>query len=204
VRLDAALQPVEEVRLVDELRDLQFAPHRGAQRDGDAFTVHGGVRALHDRHDQRAIADEIAIVGYVVDSNLPRAPTCALHRTGRADPDGCVTELPSFTIADTKGATSGARIAVLGWASNFANLYEAWLRYKRGTRPATLWNDSLFGTAVPFPLPAVGAKVRVRGRYGVSFTKTSSGRAADPRNGVMTYAGIEYLEPAPGAVVLPK
>ena len=44
------------------------------------------------------------------------------------------------------------------------------------------------------------AKVKVTGKYGYSFAKSSTGLVADPVNGVMTYEKMEYLEPAPDKV----
>jgi hypothetical protein len=173
------------------------------ERDGDAFTVHGAVRALHDRAAPGALGGEIAIVGFIVDSNFSRAPKCALHTTGKADPDHCNPDVPAFSIADAKGASGGERIAVLGWASNVANVFDASLRYKSGKRPAALWRDTILDIEVPFPIPAVGAKVRVRGRYGVAYTKSTSGRVADARNGVLTYAAMEYLTPSPPTAAAP-
>ena len=43
---------------------------------------------------------------------------------------------------------------------------------------------------------AIGAKVRVTGHYGYTFTKSSTGLVSDPQNGVMTYDKVDVLEPA--------
>ena len=50
---------------------------------------------------------------------------------------------------------------------------------------------------VPFPLPAVGAKVKVTGKYGYTFTKSSTGLVSDPNNGVITFSKSEEIEAAP-------
>ena len=54
-----------------------------------------------------------------------------MHPTGKKDPDDCKDiPIPSFTLADTKDADAKAqKIRVLGWASNFANVYEADKKY---------------------------------------------------------------------------
>ena len=45
--------------------------------------------------------------------------------------------------------------------------------------------------------PAVGAKVKVTGKYGFSFSKSSTGLISDPVNGVITYEKIDVVEPPP-------
>ncbi len=106
---------------------------------------------------------EIAIVGYIVESNLAAAPACALHKTGQKDPEGCRAEIPTFAIADTKDARDERKIRVMGWASNWANVFEANRLYKDAkAAPAVMHKDAIWAVDVPYPLPAVGAKVRVR------------------------------------------
>jgi hypothetical protein len=176
----------------------------GPRKDGDAFTVFGATHALTSRFESREVtAKEITIVGWIVDSNLATAPRCALHKTGQKDPDGCFPEIPSFSIQDTRGAVAAPRIKVLGWAKNFATVFDANALYAKG-KPATLYRDEVWAVDVPYPLPAVGAKVRVTGNYGFMFTKASTGVVADPRNGVMTYRTVEVLEPAPKPAKLGK
>lgn len=41
--------------------------------------------------------------------------------------------------------------------------------------------DEFWGHDLPNPRPNVGAKVRVTGTHGVTFTKSSSGQAANPK-----------------------
>ncbi len=173
-------------------------------KDGDAYTVYGAVHHLRSRlHATEVSGKDITLVGYIVDSNMLKADACAVHKTGKKDPEDCPPQaIPAFTITDTKDAKLDdpklPRIKVMGWASNFANVFEAIDKYKNMKEPPKeLYKDELWAVDVPFPLPAVGAKVKVTGRYGVNFAKSSTGIAADPLNGIMTYGKIEVLEPAP-------
>ncbi len=172
----------------------------------DAYTVAGASHQLRSRiHEKDVTKESITIQGYVVEENLSDAPKCALHRTGKKDPDDCVAEIPSFWIADEKGAgPDKPRVRVLGFAKNFASIYEAFEKYKtlREVKDPEkdLYKDEGWGAPVPFPLPAVGAKVKVTGKYGFSFTKSSTGLVSDPVNGVMTYEKVELVEPAPAKV----
>jgi hypothetical protein len=171
---------------------------------GDAFTVAGAVHALQSRYENKQVARPISIVGVIVDSNLASAPKCALHRTGKRDPDDCVTEIPSFTIADARDGSS-PRIRVLGWARNFAVVFDANQQYRgKTTAPSPLVHDDVWNVDVPFPLPAPGAKVKVTGRYGFAFTRSSTGIVADPATGVFTVDRVETLETAPKPAQLGK
>src|SRR5436190_33567 len=82
------------------------------------------------------------------------APPCAVHPTGKKDPDGCKDiPIPEFVIADAKGDTKGQKSRVLGWASNFANVYDAQQKYRNlKDAPKELYKDELWGIDVPFPL----------------------------------------------------
>jgi hypothetical protein len=181
---------------------------------GDSYTVYGAIHHLNSRiHKGDVTAKDISLVGYIVDTNIPNAPACAVHPTGKKDPDNCVTEIPTFTIADAKGDKSGQKIRVMGWASNFANVYDAMQKYKNPAyakdppkhaekpdnagKTGYLMQDELWAIDIPFPLPAVGAKVKITGKYGTIFGKSSAGLVADPFSGVMTYTQIETLEPPP-------
>ncbi len=173
------------------------------RRIGEAYTVYGAVRALAAIDAHETLARDIAIVGYIVDTNFSRAPKCALHHTGRADPPGCVTEIPTFTIADDKAAGADAkRIRVMGFASNFPNVFEALL--KERAHDAQPYLDELWATELPRPLPSVSAKVKVTGRYGALFARASTGVVADPRNGILTVNRVEYLEPAIAPASFPQ
>lgn len=169
---------------------------------GDAYTIAGATHHLRSRyHEKDVTKNPIAIEGYIVAENITDAPSCAIHKEGKKDPEGCETEIPSFWIADTKDAGKDkARIRVLGWAKNFATVYEAMQKYKNLKTvkdPAKdLVKDEMWGVDVPFPLPAVGAKVKVTGKYGFSSSKASTGIVSDPVNGVLTYEKLEVVEPA--------
>jgi hypothetical protein len=174
------------------------------KKTGDGYTVFGAIHDLRSRiHSADVTQKEITIVGYIVDANYGNAPKCAQHPTGKKDPDNCPPagsppiEIPSFWIADAKGDTKGQKIRVLGWAKNWATVYDAMQKYKNlKDPPKELVKDDIWGVDVPFPLPAVGAKVKVTGHYGYTFTKSSTGLVSDPQNGVMTYDKVDVLEPA--------
>ncbi len=171
-------------------------------KQGDAYTVYGAVHHLHSlMHMKEVTAQPISIVGYIVDSNIPRAPDCAVHKTGKKDPDNCNPEVPSFWIADDKGNTKGPKIRVVGWARNFAVVYDAMVAYKKlkpGEPPKEkeVVNDDMLNVQVPWPLPAVGMKVKLTGAYNVSKTVVSD-MVSEPQGGVMSLTKLEQLEPAP-------
>ncbi len=177
---------------------------------GDSYSVFGAIHQLRSRyHSAEVTSKDISITGYIVDSNIPRAPQCAVHKTGKKDPDDCKTEIPTFWIADSKTADkTKPMIRVMGWASNFANVFDAMQQYKdakeppkpaptpdKAGKPGYLVQDELWAVMIPYPLPATGAKVKVTGRYGIIFGKSSAGIVSDPASGVMTYGSIETLEP---------
>jgi len=166
-------------------------------KSGDAFTIFGARHHLQSRiHDKEVTSKDITIVGYIVQENVTDAPECAVHKSGKADPETCKAEIPSFWIADAKGDTK-TKIRVLGWAKNYASVFEAMEKYKNlKEAPKELYKDEVWSVDLPYPLPAVGAKVKITGKYGYTFSKSSTGIVSDPANGVMTYAKIEYLEPA--------
>jgi len=49
----------------------------------------------------------------------------------------------------------------------------------------------------------VGAKVTVKGNYGTTFTKSSTGAEADPFMGMLTYEEMTVAEQAPELSTLP-
>ena len=173
---------------------------------GDAYTIWGASHHLRSRiHDTEVTKAPISITGYIVEENISSAPACAVHKAGKKDPDDCNAEIPSFWIADEKDAGKDKpRIRVLGWAKNFASVYEAMDKYKNlkeiKNPEKDLYQDDVWGVQVPFPLPAKGAKVKITGKYGFAFTKSSTGIVSDPVNGVMTYEKMEVLEQAPEKV----
>ena len=176
---------------------------------GDAFTIAGASHHLRSRmHDKEVTKAPITIQGYIVEENISTAPACAVHKSGKADPEDCKSEIPSFWIADEKGAgPDKPRIRVLGWAKNFAIIFDANEKYKGLKAPPTekqVVKDEVWQIDVPYPLPAKGAKVKVTGQYGFTFSKASGGLVSDPVNGVMTFQKYEVTEPAPEPVQLPK
>ena len=175
-------------------------------KSGDGYTVYGAIHHLRSSiHNAEVTGKDVTIVGYIVDSNIATAPACAIHKTGKKDPDDCKTDIPTFTIADTKGEAKGPQIKVMGWASNFANVYDAIEKYKNLKEPPKEpLKDELWAIDMPFPLPSVGAKVKVTGKYGVNFSKSSSGIASDPLSGILTYSKIEVLEEAPEKAAFAK
>lgn len=176
------------------------------KKDGDAYTIWGVTHDLRSRvHNEDVNNKKITITGYIVKTNYAGAPACAVHKTGKADAADCKAEVPTFWIADEKGETKDM-IAVMGWASNFAQMFtliEAIDRAPKGKEGEAKLADEFWGAELPNPLPNVGAKVKVTGTYGVTFTKASSGAAADPKYGIMTSEKIEYIEPPPEKAYLP-
>jgi hypothetical protein len=169
-------------------------------KNGDAYTVYGAVHQLRSAlHAKDVTAGPISIVGYIVDSNIPRAPDCAVHKTGKKDPDNCNPEVPSFWIADDKGSDKGLKVRVVGWARNFAVIFDAMKEYakvKPGDQPKEPVTDDMLNVTVPFPLPAVGAKVKLTGAYNFSKVVVSD-MVGEPVGGVMALQKMDVLEPAP-------
>jgi hypothetical protein len=177
-------------------------------KSGDGYTVYGAIHQLRSLlHSKEVTAQPVTIVGYVVDSNIPRAPDCAIHKTGKKDPDNCNPEVPSFWIADNKGDTKGPRIRVVGWARNFAVIYDAMKAYnklKPGEQPKDGGvMDDMLNVELPFPLPSVGEKVRVTGAYNVAKVVVSD-MVSEPTGGVIAYSKIEQVEPAPEPAAFAK
>jgi hypothetical protein len=167
---------------------------------GDAYTVYGAIHQLRSLlHGKDVTANPITITGYIVDSNLARAPECAIHKTGKADPEKCATEVPSFWIADDKGNTKGPKIRVVGWARNYAVICDAMKAYnklKPGEQPKEAVKDDILNVDEPNPLPSIGAKVKITGAYNVAKTVVSD-MVSEPLGGVMAMQKMETVEPAP-------
>ncbi|HKQ71948.1 MAG TPA: hypothetical protein VJT73_21535 [Polyangiaceae bacterium] len=175
-----------------------------AVKAGDAYTVYGAMHHLRSRvHNAEVNAKDIAITGYIVKTNLAEAPACAVHKTGKGDKDDCKAPIPAFWIADEKGDDKNA-VKVMGWASNFAQIFDASEKYAgpKGTSAEAV-KDEFWAVDVPNPVPNVGAKVTVSGNFGVSFTKSTSGVETDPSHGIMTYAKLTYVEPPSEPGTLP-
>jgi hypothetical protein len=175
------------------------------EKAGDAYTVWGASYALRSRTKVKEVkGKEIKITGYVIKTNLADAPACAVHKAGKADPEGCKAPLPTFWLADSKDADVKDSIQVLGWASNFAQLYDAIEHYhkerkKDKVEPKT---DTFLAVEIPNPLPVKGMKVTIEGNYNYSYN-TASGTAADPIMGVLGYKKITYLEKVEEVALLP-
>jgi hypothetical protein len=176
------------------------------KKQGDAYTIWGVTHDLRSRvHAQDVDGKKISIVGYVVKANYDQAPKCAVHKTGKADPPDCKSPVPTFSIADDKGETKDM-IDVMGWASNFAQIYsliEAIDAKPKGKETDAKVTDEAWAVDLPNPLPNIGAKVKVTGTYGITFTKATGGAASNPKYGIMTVEKVEYLEQAPEKAYLP-
>ncbi len=178
-------------------------------KSGDAYTIWGASYSLRSRvHHKDVAGKKISITGYIIKTNLPDAPACAVHKTGKADPEGCNAPVPSFWIADSKDAPEKDAIRVMGWASNFSQIFDAIKAYdkaeksKKDETPEAV-QDELWAVPIPYPLPVKGAKVTVTGDYSTTFTKASSSTAADPIMGLMTYEKLTYIEKPTEKATLP-
>ena len=170
-------------------------------KNGDgSYTIYGAIHQLRSLlHAKDVTAAPIAITGYVVDSNVGRAPKCAIHKTGKADPADCNTEVPSFWISDTKGDMKGSKVRVVGWARNYAVICDAMKAYnklKPGEQPKEPVTDDTLNVALPNPLPSIGAKVKITGAYNVAKTVVSD-MVSEPAGGVIALQKMDTLEPAP-------
>jgi len=176
------------------------------KKQGDAFTVWGITHELRSRvHREDVDGKKVTVVGYIVKTNYAEVPKCAVHKTGKADPADCKAPIPTFSIADEKGEAKDM-IDVMGWASNPAQVFtliEAIDKAAKGKEGEVKLTDEFWGTDLPNPVPNVGAKVKVTGTYGVTFTKATSGAAANPKYGIITAEKIEYLEPPAEKAYLP-
>jgi hypothetical protein len=176
-------------------------------KNGDSYTVYGAAHHLRSLiHNKDVTANPISIIGYIVDSNIPRAPDCAIHPSGKKDPDTCNDiPMPSFWLADNKG--DKPQIRVIGWARNFAIIYDAIKKYDTmkdpPKDPKDFVHDDVLNVDLPYPLPAVGAKVKITGRYNVSG-RNSGDMVSDPTWGIMSMQKMEILEPAPEKAAFAK
>lgn len=172
-------------------------------KNGDAYTIWGASYSLRSRvHRKEVAGKKLTLVGYIAKTNLADAPKCAVHKGGKADPENCKPPIPAFWVCDAKDAPLNECVKVMGWASNFAQVYEAITEFDKGKEDAE-YNDTFWGVKIPNPLPAVGAKVSVTGTYGVTFSQSSTGAEADPVMGLMSLQEMKELEPAPELATLP-
>ena len=176
---------------------------------GDAYAIWGAGYYLRSRvHTKDVDGKDLKLTGYIIKTNLDQAPECAVHETGKEDPEDCKAPVPTFWLADSKDAQEKDSIKVLGWASNFAQIYDAIKEYKKreGVKQVTEsepLTDNFWGVKIPEPLPNLGAKVTVSGTYATTFTKATRGTEADPIMGLLTYSEIEYHEKPATAATLP-
>lgn len=189
-------EPVPAVSGISvQLPDVPTVPEKPI-KNGDAYTVWGASYYMRNRvHEKEVVDQKLSIIGYIAKTNLADAPECAVHETGKGDPENCKAPIPTFWIADSKDAPEAEWMKVMGWASNFANIYSAIEeidKTKADEKPE--YSDATWGTMLPYPLPVKGAKVKVTGNYSTSFSLASSGIVADPVMGVLTYQNVEYLE----------
>jgi len=177
-----------------------------AKKVGDAYTIWGVTHDLRSRvHHEEVEGKKISLVGYIVKTNFDSSPPCSIHKTGKGDPADCKAPIPTFSIADEKGETKDM-IDVMGWASNPAQLFmliTAIDKAAKGKEADVKLKDEFWSTDIPNPLPNIGAKVKVTGTYGITFTKATGGAASNPKYGIMTAEKIEYLEPPTEKVYLP-
>ena len=95
-------------------------------KNGDTWTVWGASYSLRSRVHRKEVANKrLSIAGYIVKSNMGDAPACAVHKAGKADPENCKAPVPAFWIGDSKDAPEADCIKVMGWASNFAQIFDA-------------------------------------------------------------------------------
>ena len=178
------------------------APARRKKIDDGTYTVWGALSAFQSPAERADVdGKQITVEGYIVATNLAEAPRCAVHKTGEADPEGCSAPLPELWLADSPDAPTSEALCVLGWASNYANVFDA-IRKQKAVQPEE-HVDAIWGVTLPNPLPARGAKVRVVATYGATFRMSSSGIVAAPEKGLLTYKSMQTLEPAPEPATLP-
>ncbi len=172
-------------------------------KNGDAYTVWGASYSLRSRvHRKEVVGKKLNFTAYITKTNLGDAPACAVHKGGKADPENCKAPIPAFWIGDSKDAPIEECIKVMGFASNFAQVWEAINEFDKGKDDAE-YNDTMWGGKVPNPLPAVGAKVSLSGIFATTFTKSSTGAEANPVMGLITLEEMKELEPAPELATLP-
>jgi hypothetical protein len=190
------------------------------KKEGDAYTVWGAIHDLHSVVHENDFRDtDIWLVGWIVKTNYDTlckdenarsegedhcVPKCAVHKAGKADPEGCKPPVPAFWIAESKDEKDIEKnaIQVMGWASNFAQFYTGIEEVDKNEDEAKP-EDVFFGHTMPVPLPAVGGKVKVGGRYGVTYNKSTGGTASNPRTGIMTWEKQEWVDKPPTPATLP-
>jgi len=191
-----------------------------AKKEGDAYTVWGAIHDLHSVvHASSFSEGGTKLVGYIVKINWadkcsdpmgpasgdPKdcIPECVIHKTGKEDKAGCKRPIPTFWIAETKDEKdiNSKAIPVMGWASNFAQVYTMIEGLDKDDEAQL--QDEFFGHDLMTPLPNMGGKIKVTGRYGVTYTKSTGGAASNPKTGIMTWDKTEWVEEPSEPALLP-
>lgn len=176
------------------------ALRRQPLKSGEAYTVWGLGYSLRSRQHRETVTREPVVVsGYIVATNLARAPACAVHPGGIVDPEDCRSPIPAFWLGDRPDAPLAECVKVMGFASNYAQIYDAIHAMDRGEQAF----DAFWGGEIPNPLPAVGARVAVTGQFGTTFSMASSGSEVDETMGILTFRSMQTLEPASELATLP-
>src|SRR5439155_1580449 len=112
-------------------------------------------------------------------TNLLEAPECAVHKTGKGDKDDCKAPVPAFWIADDKGDDKNA-IKVMGWASNFAQIYDAVQKYSapKGGKEVEAVKDEFWAVDIPYPEEQIAAHALHLGATIVTDNVDEFGRVA--------------------------
>src|SRR5258708_18581158 len=201
----------------DEVKDPPHRAYSGAKanlppvpnvpkkpiKNGEAYTIWGASSYLRSPvHHKEVAGKKLSLTGYIVKTNLGEAPACAVHKGGKADPENCKPPIPAFWLGDSKDAPESETIKVMGWASNFAQIFYAIAEFDKGKEKAE-HVDTFWQVKIPNPLPSTGAKVTVKGNYGTTFTKSSTGAEADPFMGMLTYEEMTVAEPGADISTLP-
>jgi hypothetical protein len=180
-----------------QMPEVPTVPKKSSKSDG-VYTVSGAIHDMRSRiHSQEVVNKEITIQGYIVKTNLADAPKCAVHRKGKKDGPECEKTpppFPTFWICDDPGGKAENCIQVMGWASNWARVFEAIKEYKLPAKKKPM-DDDILGVPIPRPIPAAGAKVKVIGTYSTMFLKSTRGTESNPKTGIITYKSMEYVEP---------
>jgi hypothetical protein len=199
---DVKYQPRPAPKVQASLPAVPNVPQTPIKR-GDVYTVWGAGYSLRSRVLHKTLGDKpLTVEGYISDTNFMQAPPCAVHKGGKADPEDCKPPIPTFWLGDTKDAPRNESIQVMGFASNYAQLFDAIKEFDEKGEKAEA-NDTFWGKPIPNPLPAKGAKVRVTGPFSTTFVGASTGAQADPIMGILTYQKWEILEQAPELSTLP-
>ena len=177
-------------------------PQKPVKTKGGAYTAWGAGYHLRSRvHRDSINRKTINLYGWIGHTNLMQAPPCAVHEGGKADPEGCRPDVPAFWVCDKKADKKSECIKVLGWASNYAQVYDAIELYEDDEEAEHM--DTFRGKPIPNPIPNVGAKVTVTGFYSTTAAASSTGTDADPIMGLLTFHKIEYHEKPPTPATLP-